>query len=1600
MAYIDDLIAKVQAIPIGSDGSLTMTAAQFADDFISAFFNQVIRAADLSINNAQKTLADGSLSIAGRGAYLGYSDLDTRLIFSSKDGQALVKWHGRFSSDKKVQLPVVTWIGITDIIMTAVFSQPYQITSFKFHATIIPEGGQHGIPVEIAGLGRGEWQIKIAEGGAEAGITGAELVALLAGNALNSFFPQSLSKILDGFVISDISSVFNTVDQSVAYFSAGLRVTNGWDIVPGIALQPGLKLLITLRYPTKKEQRQFIGILKGTFAINRVPVAVFVQNRTGAGENTWMIGLDPEIGSITLPSLGDLFDLTGDGQFKAAMPAGLREIPGLVITRLEIDFSVSPVKLQAIFFAASTASKWPVLGDFFTVENVYFDLQLLNVFDSTQRQIGGMLSATFAFADRIWLNFTVKKEPQSQDWLLIGSLAPEKTLSLTNLVSGLLSSYVTIPQNAPALVFDTVQVSVIPGKTMEFAAASQTKWDLIPEKLTIERFALDFKYESQVPKSYFSGVLATSIAIAGVTISIKAELNNAGGGWSFVGSTVSGQRILIGALLSDLADKFGVGEVPDVINSISLQDLSLSFTAGSGSGAPQSFHFNCTGNFTITERDFVAKVDITLDKQGTNYTGRFTGKLVIKVADAQAEEFILDFSKQKEGSRLNASWTARTGHGIGFQDLAAVFGFSDLPEGIPPALDLHLTKVDFAYDFTSGFLMLLVVTAGGSKAVFLSENNPRLHKRVYAFGLDVPLVVGFDSIPLLKDSLPEGSKVGINEAGIWITSELLQQAEIAQLNAKIAAVGYPRLKAEANPARLYLTANLELGTETVPFSLPLGGSNNAPVLQNAPLAPQARHMAAATGGNEVVQQGKWFNVQKTFGPLSIAKIGILYQNSKLWVLLNSSLTAGGLTIGVNGLGIGSPVNTFQPDFTIGGLDLTFNQSPVEISGGMLGTLKPLNFTGELVIALPQLSIAALGAYTELEQHPSFFLYAVLNYPLGGPACFFITGLAAGFGFNRKLLLPDLDGVPEFPFVKWAVGQGNPPGIQHGKGIGPQVDQVLTTLARGGIVTPSVGEDWLAVGIRFTTFELVDSFALLTAIFGNEFEVALLGLSRLTVPVAVDPPVARVELALKASFAAKTGLLAISGKLTSNSYILSPNCHITGGFAFYTWFSGFHEGDFVISLGGYSPHFSPPSHYPKVPRLGFNWQVTPALTLKGELYFTLTSNAIMAGGVLSAVWNSGSIKAWFIVQTDFLMAFVPFHYYLSASVDIGASFRLNLLFTTINLTVHVAASLELWGPEFSGRATVQLGVISFTIFFGAAGKSKPNTIGWPEFVGQLLPKNQEQHKALRGMAPKRDFRGGNDAEAAVVQINISGGLIKKLSDAEAELNYVVNGETLQLQTYSAIPSKEHEFSDNIHLAHESQQPHSQDGQPITPNRDFGVGPTGTVSSDFRSTHRVTITSGNYGSFKAVYSFRNVPKALWEQKEFDSHGVPRNVDPLTQTTVNNVIGGYSIVPNAPEPEHTLPIAVEYLAYTIDQNTQSFSWSQPYYAERDGFSQQTVEKTIASPKAMNNRRLLLAAIRENDFPVAAATNLDVLGDEANSYLLAQPAMEVLGEQKKKTG
>jgi hypothetical protein len=477
----------------------------------------------------------------------------------------------------------------------------------------------------------------------------------------------------------------------------------------------------------------------------------------------------------------------------------------------------------------------------------------------------------------------------------------------------------------------------------------------------------------------------------------------------------------------------------------------------------------------------------------------------------------------------------------------------------------------------------------------------------------------------------------------------------------------------------------------------------------------------------------WIAIMRAFGPLQCRKIGIGWKSSadekRLDFLFDGQVSLAGLMANLVELDIGIPItdptNFGKYSLDLAGLDVSYNAGAVSIGGGFLkdDTDGYIQYTGQAMIRTATFGIGAFGSYALIDGHPSLFIFAYLNAPLGGPPYFFINGLSGGFGYNRSINIPPASQIESFPFV---AGITNPAALGGKDGNAPTAEDALRELGTK-TVPPQLGSYWVAAGIMFSSFELINSNAVLMVIFGNDFEIALVGLSGMVLPKKGKTYVG-AQIAFKVTYRVSTGLLAMEAVLTSNSYVIDPDCRLTGGLAFYVWFkdqpdTGARAGEFVFTLGGYNPAFKKPDYFPDEPRLGFSWSLGD-VTIKGGAYFALTPSAVMAGGSLEAVYKTGNLKAWFTAYADFLIMWNPFYYDIRVGVSVGASYTVKFIWTT-TFRVELGADVHIWGPAMAGSVTVHWWVISFTVDFGATG-NPPNgsrIIGWDEFDPYFLPQEQ-------------------------------------------------------------------------------------------------------------------------------------------------------------------------------------------------------------------------------------------------------------------------------------
>lgn len=476
-------------------------------------------------------------------------------------------------------------------------------------------------------------------------------------------------------------------------------------------------------------------------------------------------------------------------------------------------------------------------------------------------------------------------------------------------------------------------------------------------------------------------------------------------------------------------------------------------------------------------------------------------------------------------------------------------------------------------------------------------------------------------------------------------------------------------------------------------------------------------------------------INKTAGPFILQKISLTYADGAAWFLVDAGIQMKGFRLMLEGLGAGYGLNDRKMHFKLNGLMMDIRSSAFTLEGSLLRKEENV-YSGELLLKAGPLMMAVQGGYRKKE-YTSLYAWANLRGEIGGPPCFEVNGIGVGFGYNRRLYIPDAERLEECPLIQGMAGDFRP----------EDMDTAFP---------PGEGAIWFGAGVSFRSFRMIDSIAILTAELGDDTAVNLLGRSELTVPFGLSPgnqPIARAILYLKAGYRKSEGKIAVEAALAEGSYVLSKDCVLRGQFAYYVWLNG----DFVLTLGGYKNGYQKPAQYPTVTRLSLNWRLSSALNAEGSMYFALVPSGIMAGGELKLLFHLANIEAWLNAAVDIEMMWQPFAYELCLKVDIGV--RVRLWICTIK--VEVGCDLDIWGPDFSGIAKIHLWFISFSISFGDGAKKDDKFISVEDFRKAFL-QNTQNH-SLRA-----EYSG--DYEGLAIRIEnglISGGAcdIQKVSAEE-------------------------------------------------------------------------------------------------------------------------------------------------------------------------------------------------------------------------------------------
>lgn len=1064
-----------------------------------------------------------------------------------------------------------------------------------------------------------------------------------------------------------------------------------------------------------------------------------------------------ELEDVTLADLGALAQFIPGANFDI-IPQTIPVADSFALKHIEFVIDPRRNQLVSARLTVGSAKGLTVVAGVFEIASFTFSFQVL--MPGVATQVYGVVATTLnVYGQPIDIALSLP------DLYFVGSLGHDHPVPLKPFVSKFLPANI-VPDDFQLSALD-FGLGLKEPHNYVFDITLSNLWSVTIGSRTLQMTSLSVAMEGEGSKT--PGLtIQGQINFAGTLLYLSAENTQGSKSWLFKGGTVdagpvelpgfTSTGIQIGDLLADLGSSFGI-DVPAPVKSLELRNVQLSFDTGK-----DEFKFLCTGEFTVEDTPVILTVKIDIAKRaGTNeYDAQFGGQvqignlqfdLVFDHKNLQSDTFIATYSR-KDGSPDSVSLRELIG------------GISPkFAEAVPDGIVIQLKDVKFVF--------------------YRKSDKPKQ----FAFGLDLALSIDLSHLPIVGSKLPPDLSLDVNNLQCVYSSELFPAADLGGVNLLLPPTVTP-FPADGMSQGINLSADLRLGSVSKHLALGVPPSQpkavGPPLTGGAPPAggpPQTGGLRAPgpAAANTQTSLMKWVDVQKQFGIFQFDRIGAGYENNVLSFALDAGVALGPLTFSMTGLSVGSPLNKFSPVFNLSGLALDFKRPPLELGGAFLktteqaGDKKITSYYGEVIVKAASFSLKALGGWAPEADPASFFIYLNVDVPIGGPPFFFITGLAGGLGINRSLKLPTIDQLSGYLLLP-----DNAP--KPAESPGATVAAVLPQLQ--SIFVNQPGQYWVAAGIRFTSFEMIEAFVLLTVAFGVDLQVALLGSCSMTFPAAEPYPVAYIEVDLIASFRPSTGLLAVDGKLSPASFIYGGFCKLSGGFAFYAWFSGENEGNFVVTVGGYHPAFKKPDFYPTVPRLGMNFALGP-FRVTGEAYFALTPSMMMAGVRMSAVWSSGPIKAWLDAGVDFLISWAPFHYEADAFINIGCSVDLGLF----TLDVSVGAALNIWGPPFGGRVHVDLDVVSFTISFGAEPATPP-PVGWSTFKSKFLPQDSAVPPPAQRKLAATLAAAAPDTRSNIIKASVPSGLLK--SDVSG-FDWILDPERFAILTNSTIPANNGEWA---------------------------------------------------------------------------------------------------------------------------------------------------------------------------------------------------------------
>ncbi|KAK6206266.1 hypothetical protein QIS74_13685 [Colletotrichum tabaci] len=394
-------------------------------------------------------------------------------------------------------------------------------------------------------------------------------------------------------------------------------------------------------------------------------------------------------------------------------------------------------------------------------------------------------------------------------------------------------------------------------------------------------------------------------------------------------------------------------------------------------------------------------------------------------------------------------------------------------------------------------------------------------------------------------------------------------------------------------------------------------------------------------------------VTRSLKGLNIRHMGLKMKNKNTLTITIDAVVSVGL-VSVNLIGFEVDINFAEfktPSdvaklgigFSFHGMALAFSRPPATLAGlfereinGSIST-----YAGGLLVGVGEWQILAAGVYEEHDDFKTIFV------------------------------LPAISEVNKFPFVSLNSGAEAP-----AADVIQQFAALTSAKGDNAWIKPHKDSIWLAAGLSIKAFQMLDVQAAVCIDLSPNPKIGIFAKAVASLPKgsSMDDSLLYLDVGMSALFDPSTGIISIRGDLTPQSFVLSRSCRLNGDFAlvYFLPASG-HNGDWVFTVGGYHPAFRVPSHYPQ--------------------------DAIMGGGRLDLLYQSGDTRASFSAYANFLLFYDPFQFQATVGVNVFASTRIGWGWFGKQISAELSADVDLHGPPVAGTAHLHFLFFTISVRFG-------------------------------------------------------------------------------------------------------------------------------------------------------------------------------------------------------------------------------------------------------------------------------------------------------------